>query len=140
MRSLKADKSDNNTNNADNESGKENSIMKKNIIITTIIAMLFISAFALTSCGDAVSGTWYYINDASEASYYNIEFKSGNEVINEGVSGGYELDGNTVYVDFFGVNRTYEIAECDGVKVLAENGYAKWARTLEGARQLNGSK
>lgn len=140
MRSLEADKSDNNTNNADNESGKENSIMKKNIIITTIIAMLFISAFALTSCGDAVSGTWYYINDASEASYYNMEFKSGNEVINEGVCGGYELDGNTVYVDFFGVNRTYEIAECDGVKVLAENGYAKWARTLEGARQLNGSK
>lgn len=140
MKSLKNSKADNNKYNTDNESGKEKPTMKKNIIITTIIAILLASCFALASCGDAVSGTWYYINDASEASYYNMEFKSGNEVINEGVSGGYELDGNTIYVDFFGVNRTYEIAECDGVKVLAENGYAKWARTLEGAKQLNGSK
>ncbi len=140
MKSLKTDKARNNTDNDNNVSRKGLTTMKKNIIITTIIAMLFASVFALTSCGDAVNGTWYYISDASEASYYNMEFKSGNEVINEGVSGGYELDGNTVYVDFFGVNRTYEIAECDGVKVLAENGYAKWARTLDGARQLNGSK
>jgi len=140
MKPSKADNIHNNINNASIELGKGKSTMKKNIIITAIIAMLFVSAFVLTSCGDAVSGTWYYIKDASEASYYNMEFKSGNEVINEGVSGGYELDGNTVYVDFFGVNRTYEIAECDGVKVLAENGYAKWARTLEGAKQLNGSK
>lgn len=108
-------------------------------MLTIILSILLASVAMLTSCGDAVSGTWYYIKDASEASYYNMEFKSGNEVINEGVSGGYELDGDLVYVDFFGVKRTYEIAECDGVKVLAENGYAKWARTLEGAKQLNGS-
>lgn len=139
MRTLKAGKARNYSKNNNNENGKGKSIMKKNIIITTIIAMLFVSAFALTSCGDAVSGTWYYIKDASEASYYNMEFKSGNEVINEGVSGGYELDGDLVYVDFFGVKRTYQIATCDGEKVLAENGYAKWARTLEGARKLNGS-
>ena len=129
MRTMKADNSSNNINKASIKSGKGKSTMKKNIIITTIIAMLFVSAFALTSCGDAVSGTWYYIKDASEASYYNMEFKSGNEVINEGVSGGYELDGDLVYVDFFGVKRTYQIATCEGETVLAENGYAKWART-----------
>ena len=139
MRTLKVSKARNNSTRNINIIEKGKSIMKKNIIITTIIAMLFVSAFALTSCGDAVSGTWYYIKDASEASYYNMEFKSGNEVINEGVSGSYELDGDLVYVDFFGVKRTYQIATCDGEKVLAENGYAKWARTLEGAKKLNGS-
>ena len=113
--------------------------MKKNIIITTLIAMLIVSAAVLSGCGNSVKGTWYYIQDASEASYFNMEFRSGNEVINQGVSGGYEVDGNLVHVDFFGVQRTYEIAECDGVKVLTENGYARWARTLEGARKLNGS-
>ena len=113
--------------------------MKKTIILTIMISVMIASVVTLTGCGDSVRGTWYYIKDASEASYYNMEFKSGNEVINEGVSGGYELDGDLVYVDFFGVKRTYQIANCEGEKVLAENGYAKWARTLEGAKKLNGS-
>lgn len=110
--------------------------MKKNIIITAVITMVIASALMLTGCGDAVRGTWYYIPDASEGSYDNMEFLSGNEVVNEGVTGGYELDGDIVTVNFFGVTAEYEIAECDGETVLAQNGYAKWARTLDGAKRL----
>ena len=114
--------------------------MKKNIIITTLITMLFVSSIILTGCGNPVKGTWYYIPDASEASYENFEFGNNNEVINEGVRGKYEVSDDQVTVDFFGIQRTYDITEYEGIEVLSFNGRAVWARTLEGAKELNGSK
>ena len=112
----------------------------KRRIIGRIIAIAMITILTcamLCACGgDKLSGKWYYISDASEASYNNFEFKSDNKCINQGVEGGYELDGDDVHVDFFGVTADYTLSEYDGVEVMCRGDKPVWARTLDGAKQL----